>query len=114
MTPMNVALVGHLDLGIVNAEWDGPYLVLDDGTRYGPSAIFCVRPVPPPPPLPGPAVNMWVRLVHGGMTRIVDIQDRRIIFGIGRWMELGEWHRDEVTAASMSHADVAVDEQIPF
>ena len=44
-TPMHVRLVGHRDLGTILARWEGCWLGLPDGTRYGPSAVFSVQPV---------------------------------------------------------------------
>jgi len=47
-----VQLVGHRSLGDVECSFDGPYLLVDNGTdtpdRYGPCAVFSVLPVPEP------------------------------------------------------------------
>lgn len=48
--PMRLRLVGHRDVGIVSARWRGPFIELEDGTRYGPSAIYSVSPSEPEPP----------------------------------------------------------------
>ena len=59
-TQHRVRLVGHRDLGTVRARWVGCILELEDGTRYGPSALFEVVPVAelvskPAPPVQEPA-----------------------------------------------------------
>jgi hypothetical protein len=57
-TQHRVRLVGHRDLGTVRARWVGCILELEDGTRYGPSALFEVVPVAEPVSKPEP-VGTW-------------------------------------------------------
>ena len=57
-TQHRVRLVGHRDLGTVRARWVGCILELEDGTRYGPSALFEVQPVAEPVSKPEP-VGTW-------------------------------------------------------
>jgi len=47
-TPHRVQLVGHRSLGVVRARWLGCILELEDGTRYGPSALFEVKALAEP------------------------------------------------------------------
>lgn len=46
-TPHAVRLMGHRNLGTVKARWLGCILELEDGTRYGPCAVFDAVPVEP-------------------------------------------------------------------
>lgn len=42
-----VSLLGHVSLGVVRLRYtDGGGIVLDDGRRYGPGAIYSIEPVP--------------------------------------------------------------------
>lgn len=43
--PHRIQLVGHHNLGIIPARFDGPWLELEDGTRHGPCAVFSAQPV---------------------------------------------------------------------
>lgn len=47
-TPHSVRLMGHRNLGTVQARWLGCILELEDGTRYGPCAVFDAVPVAEP------------------------------------------------------------------
>lgn len=47
-TPHAVRLMGHRNLGTVQARWLGCILELEDGTRYGPCAVFDAVPVAEP------------------------------------------------------------------
>jgi hypothetical protein len=59
-TPHRVRLVGHRDLGTVRARWVGCILELEDGTRYGPVALFAVVPVAEPVKRPPPGWSISV------------------------------------------------------
>lgn len=75
--PHRIQLVGHHNLGIIPARFDGPWLELESGTRHGPCAVFSAEPVPEPVAQPEPApVGAWGGhtdwIAWGGGDRPVD------------------------------------------
>ena len=82
-TPHAVRLMGHRNLGTVKARWLGCILELEDGTRYGPCAVFdavlVAEPVEPAPLGDGANVAVLRSWIMSGPGWVLMDGDHRIV-----------------------------------